>query len=102
MKTFPKPFAHISTAIRSAGYGILLSLATLLPIKGGFEHEGAASRGSDCLLVRTEFACATLDSYATSGESLAASSIAEHLDHLGVAAWHKAGDRGRGLKVLVL
>jgi len=84
MTIFPKLFARFPSVLRLAGF-LLLGFAVLVPLEMALDLNAA-----------------TPDSVAASREAGSTLSIAEHLERLGVAAWHKAGDRGRGLKVLVL
>ncbi len=93
MTTTPHPRADRPPLLRWTAFAVLLGTAFFFPLDGP-----QAPRGGLGLRLRAA-AVATPDSSAAEATAL---SRAEHLERLGVAAWHKAGDRGRGVKVAVL
>ena len=90
MTSISKRIAQLLSALPLAGLALLLAWASVSPV--GVAPELYSLQG--------ETASSTPETYAASGD--ATLSLAERLDRLGAAAWQKAGDRGRGLKVLVL
>jgi hypothetical protein len=77
-----------------AGFATLLGAALLFPFDNFL-----APQASGWLQVQ---ACDATPDTRSSGTQPNALGRAEHLTHLGVTPWHKAGDRGQGLKVAIL